>query len=76
MTELQRLRITKGLTQSKLAELSGITLRNVQYYEQGRLNIDGAKISTLLKIANALDCQISDIVENQILSNELKNAGY
>lgn len=63
----------KGLTQDELSKLSGVAYRMVQYYEQGNKNIDGAKLSTLLDLSNALDCGVSDILSDDELIKKLKD---
>lgn len=59
---LKALRARSGLTQRELAALSGIKLRSVQLYEQGRMDIDKASVSTARSLARALDCSIEDLV--------------
>ena len=65
MTNLKRLRLKSGLTQSQLAQSTGLNLRTLQYYEQGINKIDQARLTTLLKIAIALTCKIKDLLEEQ-----------
>lgn len=69
---LQEIRKNKGLSQSKLAEASGINLRTLQQYEVGSRSLDGAKLSSLLDLCEALDCKLSDIVEAPELQARLK----
>ena len=76
MTNLKTLRMSTGLTQSEFAERANVNVRVLQHYEQGSKNIDGAKIETLLSIANVIGCRISDIVENEELKTKLKDSGY
>ncbi|MBR6503070.1 MAG: helix-turn-helix transcriptional regulator [Clostridia bacterium] len=64
MSNLKNARIRAGLSQSALAQQSGVNFRMLQNYEQGVKNIDGAKIETLAALARALDCGISEILEN------------
>jgi len=51
------------MTQSKLAEASGATLRMIQLYEQRRHDISKAQVATLLRIANVLGCEVVDLLE-------------
>ena len=60
--KLKKVRISKGLSQSKLAELAGINVRTLQHYEQGSKNFDHAKIETIFSICNALGCKLSDVI--------------
>lgn len=64
MSRLKERRTAAGLSQSELCQLSGIKARTIQEYEQGKKNIDGAKIATLAALSVALGCRITDIMEN------------
>lgn len=63
MSKLQDARKAAGLSQSKLAEASGINLRILQYYEQGKNDINKAQALTVYKLARALNVNIEDILE-------------
>lgn len=76
MTKLKEIRTHLQISQSELAELSCVNTRIIQGYEQGYRNIDGAKIETLLKLSQVLQCKISDLIENEELKEELKRSGY
>ena len=62
-TSLEWFRKSRDLTQNKLSELSGVNVRMIQHYEQGVKDINKAQGITLLKLANALECNIEDILE-------------
>ena len=55
---LNRLRMSAGLTQEKLAEKADITLRYVQQLEAGQRN---PSIPTLVRLHRALACKYDDI---------------
>lgn len=55
MSDLKKLRIKKGLTQKELSEKTGINLRTVQNFEQGKANLKGASVITVIKILKELD---------------------
>lgn len=59
-----------GLSQSELAEKSGISVRMIQHYEQGFKNINMASVVTVLKLAEALDTDVYDII-NERTGDEL-----
>ena len=63
MSNLKDTRITKKLTQAKLAEASGVNLRILQYYEQGVKDINKAQAITVYKLAHALECNVEDLLE-------------
>lgn len=62
---LQRLRKEAGLSQSQLAKKAGIRVQVLQQYEQGVRDLNGAKLATLLKLCNALECRLADIVTDE-----------
>ena len=63
MSNLKRIREEKNVTQAKLAEASGVSLRMIQYYEQGVKDINKAQGHTLYDMAKALGCSIEDLLE-------------
>lgn len=69
---LQDIRIKRGLSQSQLAELSGIKLRTLQHYEQGQRDINGAKLETLVDLATALKCPVTELLTNPDLKSKLE----
>ena len=62
-SNLKRLRIQAGLSQSELANFANISIRTIQELEQGRKDINKAQIDTLLPIATALHVPIETLVE-------------
>ena len=63
MSNLKETRIVKGISQSKLAELSGVSVRMIQHYEQGVKNINKAEAMTVYKLAEALNCNVWELLE-------------
>lgn len=63
MSRLKNKRETKQLSQRKLAELSGVSVRMIQYYEQGVKDINKAHAMSVYKLSEALECDICDILE-------------
>ena len=51
-----------GMSQKELAEKTGLSVRMIQNYEQGANDLNGARLSTLLKICLALGCGLSGII--------------
>lgn len=64
MKKLKERRLAAGLSQTQLAEKAGLNVRVLQHYEQGSKNFDHARIDILLKYCIALDCKLSELVEN------------
>ncbi len=63
-TKLKRIRESRGVSQSELADLSGVNKRSIQMYEQKVNDIDKAQAGTLYKISKVLGCSIEDLLEN------------
>lgn len=63
MTNLKRIRIQAGITQLELSTRSGVNLRTLQDYEQGRKPINGAAALTVLRIAKELNVTVEDLLE-------------
>lgn len=61
-SRLKRIRQTAGLSQSELAERTGISLRTLQHYEQGSKDIRRAAGETLLALARALGTSIENLL--------------
>lgn len=63
-SKLKVMREERELTQWGIAELSGVSFRMIKDYEQGQRDINGARLSTLLKLCLALRCRLEDIVDD------------
>lgn len=61
--KVTELRKAKGYTQKQLATESEVNLRTLQKYESGEKAINKASAETLRKLAQALGCQIEDLLE-------------
>lgn len=64
-TNLQYRRAIMRITQSALAERTGVNVRMIQHYEQGAKDINAAAALTVYKLAQALDCTVEDLLEIQ-----------
>ena len=62
-TNLKIRRKRLGISQSKLAELTGIPVRTIQQYEQRQKNINKAQVEYLVVLARVLYCRVEDLVE-------------
>ncbi len=65
MSNLQRIRKEKGLTQKQLAEMVGIPIQTLQKYEQKVKNINNANVCTVINLARALGVDTRDILEKE-----------
>lgn len=61
--KLKEIRKSKGITQEALAEMSGVNLRTIQNFEQGKASINGAAAIKVYALAKALDCAVEDLIE-------------
>lgn len=59
------MREEKGMTQSSLAEKSGVSLRLIQAYEQGYKDINKAQVVKALQLAEALECDVYEIINDR-----------
>lgn len=63
MSNLKILRSHKGMSQRELAEASGVSIRMIQYYEQGKNDINKAEALTVYRLAKALDVDMDELLE-------------
>ena len=59
---LQQMRKRKGYSQSKLAKISGVSVRSIQQYEQGQKNLNRAAAETVVALAKALSCPPEQLI--------------
>jgi transcriptional regulator with XRE-family HTH domain len=52
-----------GFSQLQLANETGIPIRTIQQYEQGQKNINKAQAEYIIKLAKALYCEPSELLE-------------
>ena len=69
-TNLKRIRATLGMSQQDLSNATGIPKRTIFGYEQGKRDIDGASLSTLCDLSEALGVKIEDILESEELKEK------
>lgn len=63
-TKLKRIRTAKGYSQKQLAEISGVSLRSIQMYEQRRKDINKAQSDSLFHLAKVLGRKMEDLLED------------
>ena len=59
---LLAIRTEKGLTQTRLAELSGINARQIRKIETGEIKVMNVTVGTMSALANALGVKIEDLL--------------
>lgn len=62
-TKLKKLRDANNLSQSELAQKSGVGLRSIQMYEQCNKDINKAQALTLIRLARTLHCTPESLLE-------------
>ena len=62
-SNLKIIRKKMQLSQSQLAKMSGVKLRNIECYEQGDIPIENARGETLYALSKALNCTIEDLLK-------------
>ena len=60
MFALKEVRLKKGFTRVKLAEVSKVSLNTIRALESGTNNPNKAKLQTLVDLAKALKCRVRD----------------
>ena len=63
MNNLKQARVSRGLSQSQLAAASGVSVRMIQHYEQGVRDINKAQAINVVRLADALEIDVKDILD-------------
>lgn len=71
-TKFKKVREKKGLSQGVLSKMTGVSTGTIKAYDQGYRDINEAKIKTLAELSNALNCGITDILEDEELIKKIK----
>ena len=62
-TNLKRNRKLAGLSQRELAELSGVSIRQLQLFEQRQRDINRTKAIDVVKLGRVLGCRVEDLLQ-------------
>lgn len=64
MSKLKDRRLKAGFSQSQLAaRVEGLSVRTLQHYEQGSMDINKAAALIVWRLAVALGCEVVDLLE-------------
>lgn len=72
-TKLKTMREKAGMSQSQLSKATGIQYRTLQYYEQGQMDFDHARMDKIISAALVLKCNIEDLVEDPEMIKMIKS---
>lgn len=72
MNKLKEFREKLGLSQADVCRQSGVNLGSYCAYEQGVKSIDRAGFSTVIKIADVLECRVTEILTDEELIKKCK----
>ena len=64
MSNLKKIRESRGYSQGTLSNISDVPCRAIQAYESGYRDINKAQGITLRALADALGCSIEDIMDD------------
>ena len=64
-TKLKCKRIEKGYSQKQHSYITGISEWTIKEYEQKRRSIDRAETWRVALLADALDCRVEDLLEQE-----------
>lgn len=62
-TALEKARREAGMSRKKLAEVSGVSFRSLECYEQGKRNINTASVAIVRALAQALNVPMEKILD-------------
>ena len=66
MSNLYAVRTAKGMTQTKLAELSGINARQIRKIETGEIKTENITVGTITALAHAVGVGIEELIKENI----------
>lgn len=66
MSTLKELRNQKNLTQKELSNITGISIKTIQAYEQNYLSLEYASIINISKLCKALSCHYYNLVSIEL----------
>lgn len=72
MNNLKKIRNENKLSQSQLAELSGVSIRMIQKYETGDRDINNSSAITVIKLAKVLNVDVEDLLNEETQKRNIK----
>lgn len=71
-SQLKKIRVIKGFIQESLSSLSGVNIKSIASYEQNPEKLSNASVLTVSKLADALGCEITDILNKETINCRLE----
>lgn len=68
MHKIKEFRLKRGLSQSSLARIVGLSRQSIYLFEKYEAD---PSVDTLIKIAVALDCTVDDILDFQAIQDQV-----
>jgi transcriptional regulator with XRE-family HTH domain len=62
--------MVSGYTQESLAKVSGVNIKSIASYEQNPEKLNAASAGTVYKLALALGCEMEDIINKDMISED------
>ena len=69
-SKLKKARVIRGFTQEGLAELSNVNIKSIAAYEQNPEKLLSASAGTILKLADAMNCDMEDLINKDMIPKE------
>lgn len=69
-SRLKKMRIMRGFTQESLAEISNVNIKSIAAYEQNPEKLLSASAGTILKLADAMNCDMEDLINKDMIPKE------
>lgn len=66
-SKLKRMRVSSGMTQGELSELSGINIKSIASYEQNPEKINKASAESIYNMSDCLGCDMEDLMEKEYI---------
>ena len=70
--KLKKARQEKDLSQQKMAKATGVSLSACRSYEQGKRDLNAARLDIILRFCLALECKMEDVLTDPGLLELLK----
>lgn len=70
-SKLKKARMIRGYTQEELSTLADVNIKSLASYEQNPSKFANASVKTALKLADAMNCEVNDLINSECLEDEI-----